>query len=58
MIEALKRALPKKKFYSCGKICHNMKKITLEKVKESLEGLKHKVEVPGDIMIKSKKSYR
>ena len=56
MIEILKKEFPDKKFYSCGKICANMKKITLEKVKQSLINTQHKIEIPEDIRIKAEKA--
>ena len=54
----LKKRYPHKKFYSAGKeqICKDMKKITLEKVYEALANGSNTIELPEDIMNKSRKS--
>lgn len=46
---------PDKKFYSVGhrQFCPNMKKVTLEKVKEALEAMEPEVILPPDIMKKA-----
>lgn len=56
LIYRLKKENPDKKFYSLGsgKICPNMKKITLEKVKKSLEKEIYKIELPEDIIKKAR----
>ncbi len=56
MTERLKREIPDKKFYPVGKVCINMKKITLEKVLASLENEQYKIEVEEDIRLRAKKA--
>jgi quinolinate synthase len=52
----LKKENPDKEFYPIkSAICPNMKKITLEKVLNSLETLEPKVKLPDEIMKKAKK---
>jgi len=52
----LKNENPKKNFYPIkSAICPNMKKITLEKVLNSLETLEPKINLPDEIMEKAKK---
>jgi quinolinate synthase len=52
----LKKQNPDKSFYPFKhSICPNMKKITLEKVLNSLESLEPKVTLPAEIMINAKK---
>lgn len=58
LIHRLKKENPDKEFYSLGspKICINMKKITLEKLKKSLEEEKYEIILDEEIMGKAKKS--
>ena len=53
----LKKRNPDKKFYSVGnlQICPNMKKITLEKVKNALEGNAKEVVLSDDFITKAYK---
>ncbi len=52
----LKKENPRKNFYPIkSAICPNMKKITLEKVLNSLETLEPKIELSDEIMEKAKK---
>ena len=50
----LKTDNPHKKFHSVNTLCEGMGKITLEKVKMSLERMENKVHVSEEIMIKAK----
>ncbi len=58
LIYRLRKENPDKEFFSLGsgKICPNMKKITLEKLKEAIEKEIYKIELPFDIIEKAKKS--
>ena len=58
MIHPLKKQNPKAEFIAASDraICPNMKKITLEKVAWSLEGMQYKITVPQEIRIKAKKA--
>lgn len=56
MLEALKREVPEKIFYSCGNVCTDMEKIDLESVKESLTKMKYEVGVPEEIRAKARKA--
>jgi quinolinate synthase len=49
MCNRLRREVPGKKFYPCAGICENMKRITLEKVYESLGDEKYEVKIPKEI---------
>jgi quinolinate synthase len=52
----LKKEIPNKLFHPLKKaICPNMKKITLEKVLNSLETLEPKIQIPYEIMKNAKK---
>jgi len=52
----LKKEIPEKTFYPLkSAICPNMKKITLEKVLNSLKTLEPKVKLPDELMEKAKK---
>ena len=52
----LKKENPDKTFYPIkSAICPNMKKITLEKVLNSLETLEPKIKLPDEIMEKAKR---
>lgn len=57
MCHRLKTIYPNKKFYP-GKdaVCINMKKITVEKVKKSLESHVHEVNVPKDISKRARRA--
>jgi len=51
----LKNEIPNKKFYEIkSAICPNMKKITFEKVLNSLETLEPRIEIPDELMKKAK----
>jgi quinolinate synthase len=58
ILHRLGKENPGKIFYPLSKeaVCPNMKKTTLEKVLWSLEDMKDEVVVPGDIMMKARKS--
>ncbi|MCM8803489.1 MAG: quinolinate synthase NadA [Candidatus Omnitrophica bacterium] len=58
LIHRLKKENPDKEFYSLGsgKICPNMKKITIEKLYISLKEEKYEINLPSDIIEKAKKS--
>jgi len=58
IIHALKKQNPDAQFIAASDkaICPNMKKITLDKVINSLENMQYKVTVPEDIRIKAKNS--
>jgi quinolinate synthase len=56
MCNRLRREIPGKRFYPAAGICRNMKKITLEKVYESLRDGKHEVNVPEDIAERARKA--
>lgn len=58
IIHALKKQNPQAEFFPASNraVCPNMKKITLDKVANSLENMQHEVAVPDDIRIKAKKS--
>ena len=51
MVYRLKTENPGKEFFPVKDtaLCRNMKKITLDKVLDSLENTKHRVTVPADI---------
>lgn len=57
-IYRLKRDNPDKTFYPLSElsICHDMKKITLEKVLYSLEHLQYRITIPEDIRRRAKKA--
>ena len=54
----LKQKNPGKTFYSVGhrQFCPNMKRITLENVRDTLRDLKNQVELPEDLRLKAKKA--
>jgi len=58
IIHSLKKQNPQVEFFPASDraVCPNMKKITLDKVINSLENMQYKVIVPDDIRIKAKKS--
>ncbi len=49
MCNRLRREIPGKKFYPAAGMCQNMKRITLEKVYESLKDEKYEVKIPKEI---------
>ena len=54
IIHALKKENPHKIFYPVGTICKGMKKIDLEKVQLSLERMRHIINIPEYIRLKSR----
>jgi quinolinate synthase len=56
LLHRLHKENPGKKFYAASRkaVCPNMKKITLEKILESLETMQPEVKVPEDIRVKAK----
>lgn len=60
MIHPLKKARPDAEFLPAGTrgICPNMKKITLEKVRASLENLQHQIEVPAEVRLRAAQSLQ
>jgi quinolinate synthase len=60
MLYRLKKENPDKEFYSLGskKICTDMKKITLQKLKESLEEEKYEITLPEKIIKDSEKTLK
>ncbi|HCW32304.1 MAG: quinolinate synthetase complex subunit A, quinolinate synthase [Candidatus Peregrinibacteria bacterium GW2011_GWF2_39_17] len=56
MIKRLQRELPHKKFYSLCSLCFDMKKNTLQKIKEALIYEKHEIIIPEEIKQKALKS--
>lgn len=56
MCKRLEREVPGKKFYPCAGICPNMKRITLQKVYESLRDEKYEVNVPEEFADKARKA--
>jgi quinolinate synthase len=58
MINRLARENPKNKYLAIGKTCPDMKKTTLEKVKEALEKNQYEITVPEKIRKNAEKSLR
>jgi len=60
MIHPLKKARPDAEFLPAGTrgICPNMKKITQEKVRASLENLQHQIEVPAEVRLRAAQSLQ
>jgi quinolinate synthase len=58
MIHPLKKARPDAEFIPASNrgVCPNMKKVTVEKVRDSLANLEYEVTVPEDIRLKAKKA--
>jgi len=56
MIHRLEMIVPDKKLYSVGGICTNMKKITLEKVYDTLKEEKNEVLLDPELIIKARKA--
>lgn len=57
MINKMNEDAPEKKFYTVCNLCYDMKKITLERVLNSLKYNQYKVEVPEDVARKAKKAF-
>ncbi|OGJ17879.1 quinolinate synthase [Candidatus Pacearchaeota archaeon RBG_13_36_9] len=58
MINRLEKENPKNKYLSIGGLCPDMKKTTLEKVKEALEKNQYEIKVPEDTRKKAESSLR
>ncbi|MBL7055202.1 quinolinate synthase NadA [Candidatus Woesearchaeota archaeon] len=58
MVNALKKEMPDKNFYSGGGTCIQMKKITLEKVYDCLLNEKNSVELDKEIMDKARMALK
>lgn len=56
MVQRMKKEMPHKNFYTVCSACFDMKKITLEKIVESLLEEQFEVKIPPDIQIKAKRS--
>ncbi len=56
MCNRLRREIPGKKFYPAAGMCQNMKRITLEKVYESLKDEKYEVKIPKEIAKRASKA--
>jgi quinolinate synthase len=58
IIHALKKQNPDAEFFPASHraICPNMKKITIDKLVNSLQEMRHKITVPEAIRIKAQKS--
>ncbi|MDP7115854.1 MAG: quinolinate synthase NadA [Candidatus Woesearchaeota archaeon] len=56
MINRLAREIPDKKFYAIGGVCIQMKKISLQKVYDSLKNEKVKIELSEEVRLKAKKA--
>lgn len=56
MCNRLRREIPGKKFYPAAGMCQNMKRITLEKVYESLRDGKYEVKIPREIAKRASKA--
>ena len=57
ILHRLQKENPDKEFVAIGELkCHDMKKITLEKVRDSLRDYRHEVIVDKEISIKAKKA--
>lgn len=54
MVNRLKRELAGKEFYAVGGICKNMKKTTLQAVKDSLEKMQYRITVPEEIAVRAR----
>jgi len=50
MVHRLQQVVPNKTFYSMGKICMTQKKITLDKVRESLLKGRYEIKIPDDVL--------
>jgi len=56
MVNRLKLEVPGKKFYAIGGMCVNMKKITLEKVYDSLRNEQFEIKINENVASKAKKA--
>lgn len=56
MVERLQREIPGKRFYPVGGVCIQMKKITLQSVRDSLVNEQHEVILPEKIMRSARKA--
>ena len=58
ILHRLEKENPTKRFYCAGSniVCQDMKKITLEKLRDCLAGMKEEVVVPVDIAVKAKRA--
>ncbi len=55
----LRKENPEKEFVAIGNLeCADMKKITLEKLRDSLLNMKHEVVVPTDVANKARKAIQ
>jgi len=57
MINKIKGDVPEKQFFTVCNLCYDMKKITLERVLNSLKYKQYKVIVPKEIAKKAKKAF-
>ncbi len=60
IIHRLQRENPEKRFYPASEeaICPNMKRITLEKIRRSLQEMGHRIELPRETMRRARKCIR
>ena len=59
ILHRLRKENPEKEFVAIGDlVCGDMKKITLEKLRDSLLNMKHEVIVPTDIANKARKAIQ
>ena len=58
ILHRLEKENPTKRFYCAGSniVCQDMKKITLEKLRDCLAGMKEEVVVPEEIAVKAKRA--
>jgi len=58
MVERLSRMFPEKRFFTLGpaRVCHNMKKITLEEVYNSLLHMRYQVQIDPEMAEKARKA--
>ncbi|MGC8894900.1 MAG: quinolinate synthase NadA [candidate division WOR-3 bacterium] len=58
MVERLSRMFPEKRFYTLGpaRICHNMKKITLQEVYKSLLHMRYEVQIDPELAERARKA--
>lgn len=58
ILHRLEKENPAKRFYCAGSniVCQDMKKITLEKLRDCLAGMKEEVVVPEEIAVKAKRA--
>jgi len=58
LIYRMQKEIPGKKFWRVGAICQNMKRNTLEKVRDALREPKYEVKLPEDVMDKARLSIK